>query len=118
MRALAVLAVACCALPAPARAGSSDVAALQVALYAKRVYHGDVDGVGGPATVAAVPALPRRAGVGGGGVAGGPWGAEGTAGRRPRGALGRHGRHPYASRPLRRGRVGWDVAALQFRLAA
>src|SRR4051812_15309581 len=108
MRALAVLAVACCALPAPARAGSADVAALQVALYAKRVYHGDVDGVRGPATVAAVRALQRRAGLG----------VDGIAGRRTRRALGRHGRHPYASRPLRRGRVGWDVAALQFRLAA
>src|SRR3954447_12173668 len=108
MRALAVLAVACCAFPAPAQAGSADVAALQVALYAKRVYHGDVDGVRGPATVAAVRALQRRARLG----------VAGLVGPRTRRALGRHGRHPYASRPLRRGSVGWDVAALQFRLAA
>src|SRR4051812_20306668 len=110
MRALAVLLVAVIGalLPAAAAASSADVAALQVALYAKRVYHGDVDGVRGPATVAAVRALQRRAGLG----------VDGIAGRRTRRALGRHGRHPYATRPLRRGRIGWDVAALQFRLAA
>src|SRR4051794_33883218 len=110
MRGLAVLlALAGCALaPAAAAAGSADVAALQVALYAKRVYHGDVDGGPGPATVAAGRALQRGAGLG----------VDGIAGRRTRRALGRHGRHPYASRPLRHGRVGWDVAALQFRLAA
>src|SRR5436190_11012330 len=109
MRALVPLVVAGCAvLPARAAAASADVAALQVALYAKRVYRGDVDGIRGPATVAAVRALQRRARLG----------VDGLVCPRTRRALGRHGRHPYASRPLRRGNVGWDVAALQFRLAA
>jgi peptidoglycan hydrolase-like protein with peptidoglycan-binding domain len=92
----------------PAAAGSGDVAALQVALYAKGDYAGTVDGVRGRGTVAAVERFQRGAGLA----------ADGVVGARTRHALGRHGRHPYASRTLRRGRIGWDVAALQFRLAA
>jgi murein DD-endopeptidase MepM/ murein hydrolase activator NlpD len=38
-------------------------------------------------------------------------------GPRTRRALGRYGRHRYATRLLVRGRRGWDVAALQFKLA-
>jgi murein DD-endopeptidase MepM/ murein hydrolase activator NlpD len=102
------LAAACCAGAPAAAASSADVAALQVALYAKGVYRGDVDGLPGPGTTAAVARLQRRAGLA----------PDGLAGPRTRRALGRHGRHRYASRTLRRGRVGWDVAALQFRLAA
>jgi len=102
------LAVTALAVASPAAAGSADVAALQVALYARGVYRGDVDGVRGPGTARAVARFQRRAGLA----------PDGLAGPRTRRALGRHGRHPYASRTLRRGRIGWDVAALQFRLAA
>jgi len=92
----------------PARAGSANVAALQVALWSKDVYRGNVDGLRGPATSSALRAFQQRAGLS----------ADGLLGPRTRRALGRHGRHPYASRVLRAGKVGWDVAALQFRLAA
>jgi murein DD-endopeptidase MepM/ murein hydrolase activator NlpD len=94
---------------APVAAGrNADVAALQVALWAKGIYRGDVDGLPGPGTAAAVRAFQRRAGLA----------ADGLAGPRTRRALGRHGRHPYATRPLRPRRIGWDVAVLQFLLAA
>jgi murein DD-endopeptidase MepM/ murein hydrolase activator NlpD len=102
------LAAACLAVASPCAASSADVAALQVALYARGVYHGDVDGLRGPGTAAAVARFQHRAGLT----------PDGLVGPRTRRALGRHGHHAYASRTLRRGRVGWDVAALQFRLAA
>ena len=35
-----------------------------------------------------------------------------------RAALGRRGSHPFGSRAMRAGNVGWDVAGLQFQLAA
>jgi murein DD-endopeptidase MepM/ murein hydrolase activator NlpD len=43
--------------------------------------------------------------------------ADGVAGPRTRRALGRRGRPALGARVLRRGRRGWDVAALQFLLA-
>jgi peptidoglycan hydrolase-like protein with peptidoglycan-binding domain len=88
-------------------AGDVNVAALQVALQAKSLYSGTIDGYSGPATGAGVRALERRAGL--------P--VDGIAGPRVRRALGRLGRHALGSRTLRPGAVGWDVAALQFRLA-
>ena len=105
-----VLAVALGALlAAPALAGpSADVAALQVALRAERVYAGGVDGLAGPATRAAVRRVQRRKGLT----------ADGVAGPRTRRALGRRGRPRLGSRPLSRRARGWDVAALQFLLAA
>jgi peptidoglycan hydrolase-like protein with peptidoglycan-binding domain len=108
MRALVVGFAVLAALGAPASAAarSADVAALQVALYARGLYSGPIDGVRGPGTSAAVRAFQRRARLA----------ADGVAGVRTRHALGRHGRHPYGSRTLRPGRVGWDVAALQFLL--
>jgi len=99
----------CCAviaLPAAAR-GRADVAALQVALRSAAAYSGAVDGIRGPGTIAAVRSLQRRAGLR----------ADGIAGPRTRRALGRSGRHRYGSRAMRRGDAGWDVAALQFKLA-
>src|SRR6478735_5207804 len=88
-------------------AGHVGTAALQVALRAQGLYPGTVDGVAGPATAAAVRAVERRAGLA----------VDGIAGPRVRQALGSLGRHPLGSRPLRLGCVGWDVSALQFRLA-
>jgi hypothetical protein len=88
-------------------AGNVSVAALQVALSARSLYGGTIDGVMGPATRAGVIRLERRYRL--------P--QDGVAGPRVRRKLGRLGRHPLGSRDMRPGDVGWDVAALQFRLA-
>jgi hypothetical protein len=87
--------------------GRSDVAALQVGLRAAGTYAGTVDGLRGAGTIVAVRALQLRAGLR----------VDGVVGRRTRVALGRYGRHRYGSRPMRLGQSGWDVAALQFKLA-
>jgi len=88
-------------------AGSAGVAALQVGLHAHGFYAGSIDGIAGPQTAKAVRRLQRRARLT----------VDGLAGRRTRLALGRFGRHTLGSRSLRRGLIGWDVAALQFQLA-
>jgi murein DD-endopeptidase MepM/ murein hydrolase activator NlpD len=80
---------------------------LQVALRGAGVYEGTVDGVTGPGTRAAVRRFQAAKGLA----------ADGVAGAATREALGRRGRPAYASRTIRRGLSGWDVAALQFRLA-
>ena len=90
-----------------ARMGSPSIAALQVALRAKSLYSGTVDGFAGPGTRAAVRRLQRRAGIA----------VDGVAGPQTLGRLGRRGRPRLGSRPLRAGRSGFDVAALQFLLA-
>ena len=94
---------------APAAAGSRDagIAALQVALDARGLYAGSIDGLVGPETTDAVARFQRRAGLR-------PNGVPGPATRR---ALGRYGRHLLGSRTLAAGATGWDVAALQFVLA-
>src|SRR4051794_3947450 len=104
MRLLAIIAVL--ALPASAQATSPRVAALQVALRAHALYPGTVDGIGGPATTAGVRRFQAQRGLS----------ADGVVGPRTRRALGTLGRHAIGSRPLRAGRVGWDVTALQFAL--
>jgi peptidoglycan hydrolase-like protein with peptidoglycan-binding domain len=100
------LLVLCQALPAAA-AGDPDVAALQVALRARGLYDGAVDGLAGPRTGAAVRSFQRRAGIA----------VDGVAGRQTRSALGRRWRRSLGSRVLQQGKAGWDVAALQFLLA-
>jgi peptidoglycan hydrolase-like protein with peptidoglycan-binding domain len=92
----------------PARAGASppNVAALQVALRAMRLYRGYVDGIKGPLTRHAVIAFQRRRGLR----------VDGLAGPRTRRALGWRGRPRLSSRVMRFGDRGWDVAALQFLL--
>jgi murein DD-endopeptidase MepM/ murein hydrolase activator NlpD len=90
-----------------AAAGSADTAALQVALRAVGLYGGTIDGVAGGGTSRAVRAFQSRNGLV----------ADGVAGPGTRAALGRRGRPALGSRSLRRGMAGWDVAALQFRLA-
>ncbi|MGH3030416.1 MAG: peptidoglycan-binding protein [Gaiellaceae bacterium] len=100
--------VAALALPAVAEAmGKPNVAALQVTLRARGLYGGTIDGIKGPLTTAAVRRFQRRANLA----------VDGIAGRRTRAALGRFARRRLGSRMLHRGRVGWDVAALQFSLA-
>ncbi|HEX6460723.1 MAG TPA: peptidoglycan DD-metalloendopeptidase family protein [Thermoleophilaceae bacterium] len=107
----AVVAVVVCGCLAVATiaeaAGSVNVAALQVALQARGLYAGTIDGISGPGTRRGVRALERRAGLR----------VDGIVGPLVRHALGRLGRHPLGSRTMRSGDVGWDVAALQFRLA-
>jgi murein DD-endopeptidase MepM/ murein hydrolase activator NlpD len=90
-----------------AAARSSDVAALQVALRAKRLYAGPVDGIAGAGTERALRRLQRRAGIK----------VDGAVGPAPRAALGRLGFPQLGRRPLLVGRTGWDVAELQFLLA-
>ncbi len=84
---------------APAR--DPNVAALQVALRARGVYSGPVDGLAGTGTIAAVRRL----------------GGDGLFGPRTMHALGKFARHRLGSRPVSDGTVGWDAAALQFMLA-
>jgi peptidoglycan hydrolase-like protein with peptidoglycan-binding domain len=109
MRSGAVLALALlAAAPIPARAaGSGEVAALQVALRGAGFYDNTIDGVAGPGTRAAVRRFQEGKGLG----------VDGIAGASTKDALGRRGRPAYGSRTIRRGDSGWDVAALQFRLA-
>ena len=94
-------------VPAAFARGSANVAALQVALRAKGMYGGAIDGEPGPATERAVRAFQRRRGLV----------VDGVAGPRTRKALGHFARHKLGSRVLRRGLAGWDVAELQFLLA-
>jgi murein DD-endopeptidase MepM/ murein hydrolase activator NlpD len=91
-----------------AGAGRPNVAALQVALEARGLYAGTIDGVIGPATGRAVRRLQRRAHIT----------VDGIPGPQTRRALGRYGRKRYGHRMLAMNRHGWDVAALQFALAA
>jgi LysM repeat protein len=93
-------------LSSAATAASASVAALQVALRAKGLYAGVIDGRDGPLTQGGVLTLQRRAGLT-------PDGRITTATRR---ALGRLGGPLLGQRELTVGRVGWDVAALEFTL--
>ena len=83
------------------------MAALQVALRAKGLYPGTIDGVSGPLTTAAVRRFQARRGLA----------VDGVAGPATRRALGRRGRPRLGARTMRAGASGWDVAALQFLLA-
>ena len=94
-------------LASAAGARNANVAALQVGLEARGVYSGTIDGILGWRTRRAVMRLQRRAGIA----------VDGVPGPQTRAALGRYARHRYGSRMLQRGRRGWDVAALQFKLA-
>jgi hypothetical protein len=96
-------------VPAPARGvvGNPAIAALQVGLRAHGLYKGAIDGIAGARTTIAVRKLQQRAQI--------P--VDGVPGPQTRHALGRFGRHSFGSRTLRKGVRGWDVAALQFKLA-
>src|SRR5437773_3375198 len=82
------------------------IAGLQVALRAQGLYHGAIDAVSGPHTVAAVRAFQRIHGL--------P--VTGLVDGRLRRELGPLGRPLFGVRTLRRGNFGWDVAVLQFLL--
>ena len=94
-------------LASAAGARTANVAGLQVGLEARGLYSGTINGVLGPRTRRAVRRLQRRAGIA----------VDGIPGPQTRRALGRYGRHRYGSRMLASGKRGWDVAALQFKLA-
>jgi hypothetical protein len=94
------------ALPATASAASADIAALQVAMGALGLYPHPVDGISGPWTQGAVRTFQSRHGLA----------VDGIAGPRTRAALGRRGKPNLGARPMREGKRGWDVAALQFLL--
>ena len=102
---IALLASLCA--PAAAGAHSVDVAALQVALKARGLYSGSVDGVAGPGTRAGVVSFQRAAGLV----------ADGIAGPATRAALGVLGRPSLGTRTLAAPSRGWDVSSLQWLLA-
>jgi peptidoglycan hydrolase-like protein with peptidoglycan-binding domain len=106
MAAAAAVAGSAALLVGPATAADPQVAGLQVALRAKGLYHGAVDGIQGPQTRGAVVAFQRRAGLA----------VDGVAGHRTRRALGPLGRPRLGRRLIVRGALGWDVSALQFLL--
>jgi murein DD-endopeptidase MepM/ murein hydrolase activator NlpD len=90
-----------------AHARTADTAALQVALGAKHVYGGTVDGIRGPMTREGVRRFQVRRGLV----------ADGIVGPRTRAALGWRGRPRLGRRVIGAGAKGWDVAALQWLLA-
>ena len=87
-------------------APDAKVAALQIGLRANGLYRGAIDGVSGPFTRGAVLRLQRRSGIR-------PTGRVGNA---TRCELGQLGKPLLGQRSLARGRVGWDVSVLEFRL--
>ena len=104
---IAVAATVALALAGPAVAAqSAKVAALQVALRAKGIYGGKVDGVAGPMTRDALLRFQRKHRIR----------ATGKVGHATRCELGALGKPLLGQRELRRGRVGWDVSSLEFRL--
>ena len=107
IRSFLAVAVAALATAAPAAADNPHVAGLQVALRAYGFYGGPVDGVRGPATESAIRAFQREHGLT----------PDGVAGKLTRRALGKLGAPLFGRRTLARGRVGLDVAGLQFLLA-
>lgn len=104
---LPLLVVAAFSAP-QAAAATAGVAALQVGLHSRGLYAGPIDGIKGPGTTKAVRRLQKRARIT----------IDGVVGPQTRRALGRFARHHrLGKRPLRFGKTGWDVAALQFELA-
>jgi murein DD-endopeptidase MepM/ murein hydrolase activator NlpD len=83
-----------------------NVAGLQTALAVKGFYRGPIDGILGPLTSAALRAFRSHFRLS----------SLNLADRRTQSSLGRLGRPRYATRTLRPGMVGLDVAALQFEL--
>jgi soluble lytic murein transglycosylase-like protein len=89
-----------------AAAGTSSMAALQVALRAHGLYPAAIDGVPGPLTSTGLTSLQRSKGLT----------PTGQVGRATRTALGSLGRPLLGQRELGVGAVGWDVSSLEFKL--
>ena len=89
-----------------AAAPSARIAALQVALRSHGLYAGAVDGMNGPLTRNALLTFQRNHRIR----------ATAKLGMATRCKLGRLGTPLLGQRVLSRGRVGWDVASLEFRL--
>jgi murein DD-endopeptidase MepM/ murein hydrolase activator NlpD len=106
LRTFAALPFLAFAAAAPAAAANAHVAALQVALHARGLYAGAIDGIAGPQTRRGVIALQRRAGLE----------VDGVPGPQTFAVLGGNAR--LGARVLALGMQGLDVAALQFALAA
>jgi LysM repeat protein len=106
-RVLLAVGVAACVFASPAGAYvNAQHAGVQVALRALGLYHGPIDGLVGPQTVAAIKDAQRRARL--------P--VTGLADKRTRLSLGPLGRPLLGQRVMRPGLFGFDVAVLQFLL--
>ncbi len=106
-RVVLAVGVAACIFASPADAYvNAQHAGVQVALRALGLYHGPIDGLVGPQTVAAIRTAQRRAHL--------P--VTGLADKRTRHSLGPLGRPLLGKRILRPGLFGLDVAVLQFLL--
>jgi LysM repeat protein len=107
-RLLLAVALAAFVVASPAHAYvNAQHAGVQVALRAIGLYHGPIDGLVGPQTVAAIRAAQRRAHL--------P--VTGLADKRTRATFGPLGRPLLGARIMRSGTFGFDVAVLQFLLA-
>ena len=104
--AFASLLVALVAAAAAPAVVDPHTAGVQVALRAKGLYRGQIDGIRGPLTTRAVRTFQRRHRLQ----------VDGVVGPRTRAKLGRLGRPLYGRRLIRRGLVGLDVSVLQFTL--
>jgi peptidoglycan hydrolase-like protein with peptidoglycan-binding domain len=106
--AAALVSAGLAASPALAAGGPDpEIASLQVALRAKGMYFGKIDGLAGPMTANGLRAFQKAARL--------P--VTGELGPRTRAELGALGRPLVARRVLSQGAYGWDVSALQFLLA-
>jgi peptidoglycan hydrolase-like protein with peptidoglycan-binding domain len=101
-----LLAALCAATAMPADAGRQ-TPGLQVALKARGLYAGPIDGISGPLTKRGLRVFQKRHGLA----------VDGVAGPRTRAKLGKLGRPLFGKRLMRQGMVGWDVSVLQFLLA-
>jgi hypothetical protein len=103
-----VVAASACLVPtATAAYVDPQVAGLQVALRAYKLYTGPIDGISGPATRSGIKLFQKRVGLQ----------VDGVAGPATRRAFGPLGRPLFGKRTMQRGLFGFDVSVLQFLLA-